>query len=598
MGTGWLNHFSSLKRQLIVYFSLSAVIPTMIISGYYYYFSVDLVESNIGKSNYKLVHHMVDNIDEKVRQAEMLMNWITMNENVTNLLKRARETTHIYDMEKKKVIDDLSNQCRYSSLANEILSIFIIGENGLDLRSGMESGLVNPEEFLDSRWFKASKVRHGKTYWGEITPNYTNITDNEYILPQSRVINDFEQGRAIGYLIMFLKDNYFFTDNEEELLDNQGEQIYLVNTFGDIISTNQSVLENIREKVFFKEILNKPNNEHFKMKIDGSMKMVAYKKSDTTNWILIHISPMTLFDRNREIVTKTTIFLMVGVLIMILFLSLYLSEYFVRPIQIIVNHVNAIAKGDFNQTISIRVQNEIGQIIQSVTKMRMDIKRLMEESVQKERDKRIIELKMLQNQVTPHFLFNTLNSIKVMAALQRAAGIENMVSALGRLLNTTLRGVNEKITLKDELSILEDYIYIQNIRYKGKIRYSKHFEDPVLLKCTVIKFILQPIVENAIFHGIEPKGGLGEIGLFLFREDEKLRIEVRDNGIGMTKTAVEKLNREIESNHVLNNGDKIGLGNIHHRIQLVYGDEYGLSIESSFQQYTKVKVLMPIEFDI
>jgi two-component system sensor histidine kinase YesM len=172
--------------------------------------------------------------------------------------------------------------------------------------------------------------------------------------------------------------------------------------------------------------------------------------------------------------------------------SLFLSDNFTRPIH-------------------FHNDNEINDLGQNIAKMARDIQRLLEESLRQEQEKRAVEIKMLQGQINPHFLHNTLNSIKWMAALQGADGIKEMTNCLGKLLEAVMGEVNQKITLAAELQILDDYLYIQRIRYKGKVDFKKVIADKGILRYLIVKFTLQPLVENAIFHGIEPKRRIGRI---------------------------------------------------------------------------------------
>jgi two-component system sensor histidine kinase YesM len=156
--------------------------------------------------------------------------------------------------------------------------------------------------------------------------------------------------------------------------------------------------------------------------------------------------------------------------------------------------------------------------------------------------------------------------------------------------------MNEKITLSEELDILEDYIHIQKIRYKGKVNFEKKLQDENLQRCLVPKFILQPIVENSIFHGIEPKNGTGNILLSVQKDGGDLKLEIWDDGVGISK---EKITSILEKDNDSGSGrgiKGIGLSNIHQRIKLMYGEQYGLLFESIEDKYTKVTVRLPVVF--
>lgn len=206
-----------------------------------------------------------------------------------------------------------------------------------------------------------------------------------------------------------------------------------------------------------------------------------------------------------------------------------------------------------------------------------------------------LEFKVLQNQINPHFLYNTLNSIKWMATLQKNTPIRDMTGALGRLLQNISKGTAVKIPIYEEMSVLDDYILIQNVRYNGKIQVRYHITDKDITQAYILKFTIQPIIENAIFHGIEPKGEEGRIDIILERENNAILIHVADDGVGMNPEQIEAVlsgKQEIEHKRGLNG---IGIRNIRDRIQMTYGKEYGLFIDSVPGEYTKVTIKIPYE---
>ncbi len=202
---------------------------------------------------------------------------------------------------------------------------------------------------------------------------------------------------------------------------------------------------------------------------------------------------------------------------------------------------------------------------------------------------------MLQSQINPHFLYNTLNSIKWMATIQNVSGIPEMITSLARLLRNIAKGTSELITIKEELDLLNDYITIQQYRYGGTITVNYNVMSDDLYECNIIKFTLQPIVENAIFHGIEPKSVEGIIDINIKKlKHNKIGIEVIDNGIGISEDKIEKLlsSKETTSKGSFNN---IGISNVNERIKLTFGDEYGLNIKSKLNEYTSIIITIPYE---
>ena len=196
---------------------------------------------------------------------------------------------------------------------------------------------------------------------------------------------------------------------------------------------------------------------------------------------------------------------------------------------------------------------------------------------------------------SPHFLYNTLDSIRWIAVIQKNASIVKMVTALSSLLKNMAKGFNEKVTLREELNFLQDYIIIEKMRYMEMFDVEIHVEEESLYNARIVKLTLQPLVENAIFSGIEPMGENGIISIHVKALENTLCISVRDNGVGIPEEKIEKIlkGKEKSKNDTMSG---IGLPNVDQRIKLVYGEEYGLSIESKVGEYTEIQVRIPIEY--
>lgn len=217
----------------------------------------------------------------------------------------------------------------------------------------------------------------------------------------------------------------------------------------------------------------------------------------------------------------------------------------------------------------------------------------MNQRIEDERQKKDYEYRMLQSQINPHFLYNTLNSIKWMATIQNSPGIAEMTTSLSRLLKDISKGTTNLVSIKHELSLINDYFIIQQYRYGGAITLTIDIEDESLNACQILKFTLQPLVENAIFHGIEPKGTTGTITIRLYRDDAgDIHIDVTDDGVGMEPELAASL-LEMETPVASSLFKEIGISNVHKRLQYEFGSKYGLSIVSEQGSFTTISILLP-----
>jgi two-component system sensor histidine kinase YesM len=285
--------------------------------------------------------------------------------------------------------------------------------------------------------------------------------------------------------------------------------------------------------------------------------------------------------------------LCVLILTLALVITLNLDRNISRPVARLRKKIDAISRGDFSSDPDIESDNELGQVGQGVNRMAQEITLLLDKRVSDEKNKRDLEYRMLQSQINPHFLYNTLNSIKWMAAIQNAAGIAEMTTSLSRLLQTVSKDIRKVVPLGDEFALLDDYFIIQKYRYGGSVSLVKGVEDEELLKTLIPRFTLQPLVENAIFHGIEPKGG-GTIRVDTVRSDNDVLVRVRDDGVGIEAETITKIYtaRQDKSGMLR----ELGVHNVDERLRYAFGEGYGLSILSEAGQYTEITIRLPGDF--
>jgi len=276
-------------------------------------------------------------------------------------------------------------------------------------------------------------------------------------------------------------------------------------------------------------------------------------------------------------------------------LSLFLSKTVNVPVKQLQIRMKRIEQGDFSRDPSTEWNHELGDIGKSINNLTENVLQLMNQKIEDEKQKKDYEYKMLQSQINPHFLYNTLNSIKWMATIQGATGISEMTTSLSRLLKDISKGTSNLISIQHELDLIKDYFTIQQYRYGGTITMDICIDDENLVNQNILKFTLQPIVENAIFHGIEPKGTTGKIEIHIYQEpNQNVRIDVTDDGVGMSEEQIPKLLTD-ESSRSSNFFKEIGISNVHKRLQYEFGADYGLSVISEKGKFTTISILLPFK---
>ncbi len=290
-----------------------------------------------------------------------------------------------------------------------------------------------------------------------------------------------------------------------------------------------------------------------------------------------------------------------AILLLGLILALLLRNMIAAPVAALQAQLQRIGEGDFTPNPDIEWANEMGDIGRGINGLSRSVCTLMEKRLEDERQKKDLEYRMLQNQINPHFLYNTLNSIKWMATIQHATGIAEMTISLSRLLKSVSKGNERLVPLQEEFALLNDYFTIQQYRYGGTITLDVIWiEDERLCQdCMIPRFTLQPLVENAIFHGIEPKGCAGSIELTIKTDKETgdVLILLTDDGVGMSDEQAKQILTEPSAEQAGAKFRHVGVWNVHRRLQYSFGEDYGLSVDAQLGQGTTVTIRLPGNYD-
>ena len=313
---------------------------------------------------------------------------------------------------------------------------------------------------------------------------------------------------------------------------------------------------------------------------------------------LIQLFPESTFLNQRMVYL-----LLIGLGILLLWamsglLVRWLDAVITRPVAALRHRIDEISEGNFTIDHTIEWSNELGDIGRGINHLAGNVEGLLARRLEDQKRKQDLEYQMLQTEINPHFIYNTLNSIRWMATIQNATGIAEMVTAFARLTKSISKSTQKLVPLQDELALLNDYFTIQQYRYGGdiQIEVARIDDEAICRDCMIPRFTLQPLAENAIFHGLEPKGGFGSVLLeiCLSPGDGDVLVTLTDDGVGMPREQVAHLLDPPKTQ--ADAQDKIrhvGLWNVHRRLQYSFGSRYGLTVESEPGVGTAVTIRLP-----
>ena len=368
----------------------------------------------------------------------------------------------------------------------------------------------------------------------------------------------------------------------------------LINTDGEVIDSTGSVpagdaasfwsrLSALRRGDFDTESWNT-------VSLARSTYLVGTQVIEGTDWVLMLVLP------NRDIVrlsarpAQKMLLVFASMTPLTLFLAFFVSRSATKRIKGLIMKMDRVVQGDFSVTLDPGNRDEIGQLTERFNFMIAEVEQLMEEKYSLGKEVKNLELKALQAQINPHFLYNTLDLINWMSVRHNAEEIRTLVTALSRFYKLSLGKGEDTVPLREELEHARTYVQIQNMRYENAIELVID-TPPDIDECRVLKLVLQPLVENSIFHGIMmKKEERGVIRITGQRVDGGLLLTVEDDGVGMSN---ERLGQILANGAVSNDRHGYGVRNIHERLQLTYGPEFGLSFQSTEGKGTRVRIRIP-----
>ena len=490
---------------------------------------------------------------------------------------------------------EMSSQAFSDTLLSraDISSIMIFGKKKMLLNRSMYTYQKVALDYSKLDWYaKAVAKPQDAIITG---PNRHSFFDtDDEVISLSREVQSYENGTFRGVILINLNMNKI-TEICNSFQEKQENFICIINDKGELVYEQQ----NGRERFAFDEkenrqelntALGKTKESCFRLNYRGEKYLVTRTDMKTTGWTLVSMVPYKSVMAETMAISGVMILAVAITLIVTLLLLNRILTGVVKPLKKLEKYMVQVNPDNMDQCMEILTDDEIGHLSMKFNQMMDRIRNLKEQVIEEQEDKRKYELQALQAQINPHFLYNTLDSIIWMAETNDS-NIVAMTEALAKLFRISLNKGNEEISLERELEHVKNYLIIQSMRYADKFTYEISAE-PGVERCRTIKLILQPIVENCIYHGIKKKRGTGKITIRAYRREQNLIIEVSDDGCGMPEEICRKiLSDEIESENI--SGSGIGVKNVNERIQLRFGKKYGLSYSSEEGVGTTVTYVLP-----
>lgn len=510
-------------------------------------------------------------------------------------LLKALEADFVSDSERENLNAWINNvKAGYDQVFGDIslqFEVVVIGENGFTYssRAGNDYAFAELKKQL---WYVTVLERSEDiVYITSFNDNFAYSDDpgvKQYVFSAARNLYD-ESGEKIGSLLINVDEELLFSLSGLSAEDENN--IYIVDSGGKVVSHREksSLGMNFIDMDRFEEMYGF-NTSKVLEKLGEEYILCSYR-DEQTGWLLISEVPVRVIIKPLEsayfIVTAV---LLCGIAISLL-LSALISRSISNPLRQLCRNMERMLDENFEVMVSLKGYREINQLQKSFNKMADDIMHLMEEVRIRENNKRRAELDCLRAQINPHFLYNTLFSIRCLIETDQNEKAVVMMSSFIALLKKTLSTDITLVTLSGELETCRAYMQLQSFRYGSKVLMETDIDEEVL-ECMVPPLILQPIIENALFHGLEPKPEGGTIVVDGYVEDGFLLVAVHDDGVGMDPKTVKRV--QTQKYKPLKSGDNIGVANVNNRIKINFGKRYGIDIYSETGQGTTITLRLPL----
>lgn len=579
----FIGKFSSIQSVIFATVAVLVLSAVVIVTGVSMKFTNTSIFENSSEYTHTIIQQMNQNIDSYIDYMENIAYLISSNEDVQG---------YLFD-------EKIDNEGRYRILnqfqtildsRSDIRNVGIISKNGrMLINDGSKS--VNQDLDLNTQeWYATALEKPNGPILTSSHVQHIISGERPWVITLSRGIRD-RSGSGEKEGVFFIDLNYSAiselcdqstvgTKGYAFILDAKGNIVYhpqQQQLYNELQTENISLIMDTDEDT----VLTGTGN-------DG--KLYSISRSEKTGWTVVDCTNVKeLLSKSRQAQSVYVLTAIILVIVALLF-SRFMARSITLPIQKLRDSMKKVQEGDFSVSdVVVDSKNEIGSLTKSFDVMTHRIHELMEQNVHEQEEKRKSELKALQSQINPHFLYNTLDSIIWMAEGKKNEEVVLMTASLARLLRQSISNEDEVVPIANEVEYARGYLTIQKMRYKDKLEFQIEVDSSILY-IPLIKLVLQPIIENAIYHGLKYKESKGLLIVKGFMKDGNAVLQVIDDGVGMDEETL----AHIYDKHKVNyHSNGVGVYNVQKRLKLYYGEDYGITYTSELGKGTTATITIP-----
>ena len=582
-----LRHFKSVRSALFAAISVMVLCAVVIVVAISLRFTRTSVFDNAVVYTRTIVRQTNQNID----------SYIDYMDNIATMVSGSRDTqTFLYNKDEETL---QVSECRQRLVEqfrtilksrNDIRNIGLIQKDGNRL---FNNGGQQKNAYLDldtQAWYK-NAITSNRSVLTSSHVQHVIRGERPWVITVSRGVRNFTgSGNREG--VVFIDLNYSAISElcDQNSIGSKG-YVFLLDQDGNVVyHPQQQQLYNELQT----ENIDLVMNTDKETLMDGSgdnARIYTISRSEKTGWTVVGCTNVAELLKDSKKARSIYVLVAAILVVVALVLSNFIARNITRPLQQLRDSMARVQEGDFGAAeVEVTSRNEVGSLTRSFNVMTSRIQELMKQNIYEQQQKRKSELKALQSQINPHFLYNTLDSIIWMAEGKKNEEVVVMTASLARLLRQSISNEEEQVPIGQEVEYARSYLTIQKMRYKDKLEFQIQV-DAQIMRVPIIKLVLQPLIENAIYHGLKYKEGKGLLIVRGYREGENAVLQIKDNGAGMDE---QTLSHIFEKHKVNYRSNGVGVYNVQKRLQLYYGMDYGITYSSKQGEGTTAYIVIPM----
>jgi two-component system sensor histidine kinase YesM len=579
----------SLRKKALIIFLLFVILPTVGVGVIVQYnYQLVLREQYISAIQRNL-DNVTSQLSEQTKMVTDMADYLILSPDMRQYL---RTSPPLGDQHKADLKNDIENFLTFQLMSKSyIRSIEIVGNNGNSI------GMGEPFTGDESGWQVQAIAKKGGLFWTQGYALESAWYGQVNVFSLIRVLNSYvDITRPLGLLTIRLDEQSMVSELEKGILNDSSGQVYLLGAEGELLlASNDQTPQDYKPYAEQINELARGKRSFSTVEVNGEPHMTLYHRMPITDWTIVAMIPESHISEQF----RSAEWMMTAILAAIIVLALaafYGFNYMIiRPILRLKKETVRVAGGDFSVRVPVESQDEIADLNRKFNAMVGTIEELIEHKYKLELNERESELKLLQNQIDPHFLYNTLDMIRWTARLEKADKSSRLIEMLSKFFRARVGNNQHQTTLAKEMEFVQAYLFLQQYRLGDKLAYKLHLEAEIE-EAPTLRASIQPLVENFFKHGVDKSKPVHIVEVIAYRHEEDIWVDVSDNGKGMTPERKKEIIEAIQGSHSLEPmmGKRGALHNIHERMTISFGQQYGLQIVESSPEGTVIRLRLPL----